>query len=240
MDLPIGIYFRKFLNEVTAGAAQDEAVTVDAKYISDAMQDYSLLQVQLRVRKIWLQEFYNFCRTELNETSQRVMTDLLKFESDLQTIQIIENSRLYSGLVDARGDSERKKYISKVGYLYPERFEDINGAQDFKSLVQALECTEYHDMLLKVSNADQENESQSTGKTIDEVMLEESIRRFSMAFEEQFHFGIYYSYLKLKEQEIKNVTLLADLITQEAERNIPGWNKYIVPFMYHVNDQKDQ
>ena len=71
-------------------------------------------------------------------------------------------------------------------------------------------------------------------------MLEESIRRFSMAFEEQFHLGIYYAYLKLKEQEIKNVTLLADLITQEAERNIPGWNKYIVPFMYHVNDQKDQ
>ena len=166
VDLPVGVYFRKFLNEVTAGAAQDEAVVVDSKYISDAMQDYSLLQVQLRVRKIWLQEFYKFCRTELNETSARVMEDLLKFESDLQTIQIIENSRLYSGLVDARGDSERKKYISKVGYLYPERFEDINSAQDFKSLVQALECTEYHEMLLKVSNADQENESQSQGKSI--------------------------------------------------------------------------
>ena len=54
VDLPVGVYFRKFLNEVTAGAAQDEAVVVDSKYISDAMQDYSLLQVQLRVRKIWL------------------------------------------------------------------------------------------------------------------------------------------------------------------------------------------
>ena len=94
------------------------------------------------------------------------MEDLLKFESDLQTIQIIENSRLYSGLVDARGDSERKKYISKVGYLYPERFEQLNSAQDFKGLVAALESTEYHPMLLKVSNADQENESQSQGKTM--------------------------------------------------------------------------
>lgn len=140
--------------------------------------------MQLRVRKIWLQEFYKFCRTELNETSTRVMTDLLKFESDWQTIQIIENSRLYSGLVDARGDSERKKYISKVGYLYPERFEAINAAQDFKGLVNALEASEYHEMLLKVSNGDQENESQSQGKTIDEVMIEESIKRFSLAFEE--------------------------------------------------------
>lgn len=92
---------------------------------------------------------------------------------------------------------------------------------------------------MKVSNADQDNEAQGQGKTIDEVMLEESIKRFSVAFEEQFHFGVYYAYIKLKEQEIKNVTLLADLITQEAERNLPGWNKYIVPFMYHVNDNKD-
>jgi len=93
-------------------------------------------------------------------------------------------------------------------------------------------------MLQKVSN-DQENESQSHSKTIDEVMLEESIKRFSMAFEEQFHVGCYYAYIKLKEQEIKNVVLLSDLITQEAERNLPGWNKYIVPFMYHANDAKE-
>ena len=60
-----------------------------------------------------------------------------------------------------------------------------------------------------------------------------------MAFEGQFHFGVFYAYIKLKEQEIKNVTLLADLITQEADRNLPGWNKFIVPFMYHVNDKTD-
>lgn len=41
VDLPVGVYFRKFLNEVTAGASQDENVVVDAKYISDAMADYS-------------------------------------------------------------------------------------------------------------------------------------------------------------------------------------------------------
>lgn len=154
VDLPVGVYFRKFLNEVTAGGAQDEAVVVDSKYVADSMQDYSLLQVQLRVRKIWLQEFYKFCKYELNEGSVRMMDDLLKFESDLQTIQIIENSRLFSGLVDAKSDSERKKYISKVGYLYPERFEALNKAQDFKGLVAALECTPYYDMLQKVSNAD--------------------------------------------------------------------------------------
>ena len=74
---------------------------------------------------------------------------------------------------------------------------------------------------------------------VDEVMHEESTKRFSMAFEEQFHFGVYYAYLKLREQEIRNLTLLADLITMNAPRNLPGWNKVCVPFLYHVNDEMD-
>jgi len=41
----------------------DENVEIDTKFISDAMQDYNLQQIQLRVRKIWLHEFYDFCQT---------------------------------------------------------------------------------------------------------------------------------------------------------------------------------
>jgi len=69
VDLPVGVYFRKFLNEVTEGAASDENSEIDAKFISDAMKDYNLQQIQLRVRKIWLNEFFDFCEVNLEETS---------------------------------------------------------------------------------------------------------------------------------------------------------------------------
>ena len=167
VDLPVGVYFRKFLNEVTAGAASDEHVEIDTKFISEAMQDYSLQQIQLRVKKIWLHEFYDFCTKELAGVSSRMMSDLLKFESDLMTIQIIENSRSYSGLVDARGDSERRKYISKVGYLYPDKSEALNAAADFKGLVHALEATPYHGMMQKVAVSENDkHEAESQGATI--------------------------------------------------------------------------
>lgn len=75
--------------------------------------------------------------------------------------------------------------------------------------------------------------------SLDEVMLEESIKKFSAAFEDQFSYGAFYAYMKLREQEIKNVVMLAELISIQAPRNLPGWRKYIVPFMYHVNDVKE-
>lgn len=82
IDLPVGVYFRKFLNEVTGAAQTDENVEIDTKFISEAMADYSLLQIQMRVKKIWMNEFYDFCVKELNPTAAAVMSDLLKFESD--------------------------------------------------------------------------------------------------------------------------------------------------------------
>ena len=70
-------------------------------------------------------------------------------------------------------------------------------------------------------------------------MLKETSRRFSEAFEDGFHFACFYAFLKLKEQEIKNVTWLAELVTMQVNRNLPGWNKYVVPFKYHQDELKE-
>lgn len=101
------------------------------------------------------------------------MGDILKFESDMMTIQVIENSRNYSQLVSARGrEAERKKYISKVGYLYPDRSDKLSNVQDFKSLVNALEASPYEAMLKSVSaNDDGRNEAENQGVTIGKYII---------------------------------------------------------------------
>jgi len=54
---------------------------------------------------------------------------------------------------------------------------------------------------------------------IDDVILEESSRRYSMAFENGFHFGVFFAYFHLKQLEIKNVCWFADLVSMNIPKN---------------------
>jgi V-type H+-transporting ATPase subunit d len=100
--------------------------------------------------------------------------------------------------------------------------------------------SQYRDMLEQVGDVaegeGQANEISSSSKSIDEVMFEVKSRIFSEAFENQFHFGVFYAYLKLKEQEIRNIIWLAELVSINVPKEKPGWSKFVVPFKYHKDD----
>lgn len=98
----------------------------------------------------------------LNDTSKAVMDDLLKFESDCMTIQIIYNSIGNKELVGVKGrESERKKYINNLGkctrltylgYLYPGRDKELTAADSLDKLREALKGFEYEAMINQVQN----------------------------------------------------------------------------------------
>ena len=169
------------------------------------------------------------------------MDDLLKFESDCMTIQIIYNSLDIGGLSDARGrEVDRRNYINSLGYLYPDKDRDLNDADSFEKLKAAVKGYEYEHMLSQVSEGARGAEFNAAGKSIDDVMFVEKAKRYSMAFENGFHYGVFYSYLKLREMEIRNLVWLAELVSIGVPRQMPGWNKYILPFKYHLEEGAQQ
>ena len=42
--------------------------------------------IRTSLKKIWLEDFYEFCMTNLTDASQEIMSELLRFEADFKTI----------------------------------------------------------------------------------------------------------------------------------------------------------
>jgi V-type H+-transporting ATPase subunit d len=78
IDLPIGVYFRKFLEELLA----DETGERTSDTIQNLMKDFKPEKIKNILKKIWLTEMYEYCESRINPQSAEVMLDLLKFESD--------------------------------------------------------------------------------------------------------------------------------------------------------------
>ncbi len=84
VDLPIGSYFRKFLDSCVSSMGIEGKK--DAKFISDMMKDYKAEKIKNMLKKIWITDFHKYCMDTLQDTSIAMMDDLLKFESDCMTI----------------------------------------------------------------------------------------------------------------------------------------------------------
>jgi len=81
IDLPIGIYFHKFLEGILVNDANKDASAIPA-----IMRDYKPAKIQHLIKKIWMNEFHYYCENTLSGGSKDMMNDLLRFESDCMTI----------------------------------------------------------------------------------------------------------------------------------------------------------
>ena len=226
IDTEVGVYFSKFLEEVLASSDNKNVAT-----INNFLQGLKPEEIKNYLKKIWLEYFYHFCKT-LNPTTSEIMEDLLKYEADCQTIQIVYNSLAYNNQFQ---EEERKKVIPNFGYLYPETTTQLNKCNSLEQLRQILQpYPDYYELVKEIPDPKKLDEFglQSGLKTLDDLMFKESMKRYSIAFEQQFHFACFYAYIKIKEQEIKNIMLLADMNAFDKEIGSKVKKAYILPFDY--------
>lgn len=63
-------------------------------------------------------------------------------------------------------------------------------------------------------------------------MFEQKTKKYSIAFEQQFHFSCVFAYIRLKEQEIRNIEWLANIITLDKDQSSKLRKNIILPFNY--------
>ena len=226
IDTEVGVYFSKFLEEVLASSDSKNVAT-----INNFLQGLKPEEIKNYLKKIWLEYFYHFCKT-LNPTTSEIMEDSLKYEADCQTIQIVYNSLAYNNQFQ---EEERKKVIPYFGFLYPETTTQLVKCNSLEQLRQILQpFPDYYELVKEIPDPKKLDEFglQSGLKTLDDLMFKESMKRYSIAFEQQFHFACFYAYIKIKEQEIKNIMLLADMNAFDKEIGSKVKKAYILPFDY--------
>jgi V-type H+-transporting ATPase subunit d len=60
-------------------------------------------------------------------------------------------------------------------------------------------------------------------RSLEDKFFEFEVYLNKKSFDQQFHYGIYYSFLRLKEQEIRNIVWIAECIAQQQKERIQNF-----------------
>jgi V-type H+-transporting ATPase subunit d len=69
-------------------------------------------------------------------------------------------------------------------------------------------------------DAEQKSADPTKQRSIEDVIYKEYAKMYEDAFEQQYHFGVFYAWVKLREQEIRNIRWIANMIVLNTKDQI--------------------
>lgn len=218
---PLGLFTEmEAVNIAETAADLFQAVLVEtplAPFFQDCTSEHTLDELNIEILrnklyKSYLEAFYKFCK-DFGDVTAEVMCPILEFEADRRAFTITLNS---FGTELSKDD--RETLYPTCGKLHPEGLRLLAQAEDFEQMKRVADhyCA-YKPLFEAVGDG-------RGDKSLEDVFYEHEVSVNVLAFNRQFHCGVFYAYTKLREQEVRNVVWIAECIAQRHRTKI---NSYV-------------
>ncbi|KAJ1954016.1 H(+)-transporting V0 sector ATPase subunit d [Linderina pennispora] len=199
VDSPLAGYFRECLS------AED-------------LNELNIEIIRNTLYKAYLEDFNRYCET-LGDPTASVMGEVLKFEADRRTVNITINS-----FGTELSKEERAKLYPRLGNMYPEAQTKLARVDDMDQVKAVLEqYSEYRMMLAGVNLNASSGGAGGNDLSLEDRFFAREVQLNKESFEQQFHYGVFYSWLRLKEQEIRNIVWIAECISQQQKDKVGNY-----------------
>eukprot|EP00759_Apiculatamorpha_spiralis_P015683 PhF_6_TR2228/c0_g1_i1/m.3737/K02146/ATPeV0D, ATP6D; V-type H+-transporting ATPase subunit d len=169
------------------------------------------------LHKNWMEQFYDFCEN-LGGATAEVMCEILGFEADRSVITVTLNTCQRKASLSS---DDRKKLYPAIGRLVDihDVLCTVESEDELKDKLKLF--PEYAD-LFDESKALGEDPRGATGgpRSLEKSFRDKSVALHRWSFANQFHYGIFYSYIKLKELEVDNILWVSECIAQGMRHRI--------------------
>lgn len=218
---PLGSFEQmEAINIASTSAELYNAVLVDtplANYFLECVSEQDLDEMNVEIirntlYKAYLEDFYRFC-SGLGDTTAEIMGEILAFEADRRAFIITINS---FGTLLSKED--RAKLYPRCGKLHPDGLAALAKAEDIDQV--KLVADYYGDYRAIFADA---STSGGDSKPLEDRFFETEMMLMKKAFMNQFHFGVFYAYIRMKEQESRNITWIAECVAQRHRAKIDSF-----------------
>lgn len=178
-----------------------------APYFRDCLsaQDLDDLNIEIirnTLYKSYLEDFHSFVLTLPSPTSE-IMSRILQFEADRRSINITLNSFN----TDLSKD-QRARLFPAIGKLYPEGNNALARADDVDQVKAICDNIMEYRPFFEATSSGQGGGDE--GQSLEDRFFAYDVHLNKQTFLQQFQYGVFYSFVKLKEQEIRSLTWIAE------------------------------